>query len=68
MAIALIDAASGGAPEHPSRSDFLTRLVTWDARFRARRALAELDSERRADLGLSAAEIEREAAKPVWRP
>lgn len=68
MAFALTDVATGGAPEHPHRSDFLARLVTWDARFRARRALADLGTERRADLGLSAAAIEHEAAKPVWRP
>lgn len=67
MAIALTDAVSGGAPEHPHRSDFLQRLVTWDARFRARRALADLGPERRADLGLSAADIQKETAKPVWR-
>jgi uncharacterized protein YjiS (DUF1127 family) len=68
MAVALTDVASGGAPEHPHRSDFLSRLVTWDSRFRARRALADLGPERLADLGLTASDIEAEAAKPVWRP
>jgi uncharacterized protein YjiS (DUF1127 family) len=42
--------------------------VEWDARFRARRALGGLCAERRADLGLTAADIARETAKPLWRP
>jgi uncharacterized protein YjiS (DUF1127 family) len=46
----------------------LSVLMTWDARFRARRTLAALPPERRADLGLTAAEIAAETAKPFWRP
>jgi uncharacterized protein YjiS (DUF1127 family) len=42
--------------------------MDWDARFRARRALAELGPERRADLGLDPAAIAAETAKPFWRP
>jgi uncharacterized protein YjiS (DUF1127 family) len=52
-----------------ARSGSLLAIVMdWDARFRARRALARLPAERRADLGLSAAEIAAETAKPFWRP
>lgn len=52
-----------------ARPDSLLSIVmNWDARFRARRALAELPPERRADLGLTQAEIAAEAAKPFWRP
>jgi uncharacterized protein YjiS (DUF1127 family) len=46
----------------------LTLVMDWDARFRARRALAELGPERRADLGLDPAAIAAETAKPFWRP
>jgi uncharacterized protein YjiS (DUF1127 family) len=46
----------------------LAIVMDWDARFRARRALAVLPPERRADLGLTPAEIAAEAAKPFWRP
>jgi uncharacterized protein YjiS (DUF1127 family) len=46
----------------------LALIVVWDARFRARRTLADLGAERRADLGLTAADVARETAKPLWRP
>jgi len=37
-------------------------------RARQRRSLADLDDRRLRDLGLSRADVEREAAKPFWRP
>ncbi len=46
----------------------LAIVMDWDARFRARRALAAMAPERRTDLGLTPAEIAAEAAKPFWRP
>lgn len=46
------------------------RLVAWGARCleraRQRRLLAELDDRRLRDLGLSRADVAREAAKPFW--
>ena len=52
-----------------ARPDSLLSVVRdWDARFRARRALAALPPERRADLGLTRSEIAAETAKPFWRP
>jgi uncharacterized protein YjiS (DUF1127 family) len=46
----------------------LALIVEWDARYRARRALADLCATRRADLGLTVDDIARETAKPLWRP
>ena len=48
------------------RPGVLTVVMEWDARFRARRALAALELSRRADLGLTAAQIAAETAKPFW--
>ncbi len=39
----------------------------WVARIRQRRSLAELDDRLRRDIGLSAADVASEAAKPFWR-
>jgi uncharacterized protein YjiS (DUF1127 family) len=51
-----------------ARPDGLLSIVMdWDARFRARRALAALPPERCADLGLTQARIAAETAKPFWR-
>jgi uncharacterized protein YjiS (DUF1127 family) len=44
------------------------RLERWGARRRQRRALRRLDGRALQDLGLSRADVEREAAKPFWRP
>lgn len=43
-------------------------LVTWIARSRERRALAALDEDGRKDIGVSAADVEAEYRKPLWRP
>lgn len=49
----------------------LAALLDWTSRAwrraRQRRALAALDDARLADLGLSRAAAEAEAAKPFWR-
>jgi uncharacterized protein YjiS (DUF1127 family) len=50
----------------PPVSGLLDALMMWDARFRARCALAALAPERCADLGLACADIESETAKPIW--
>lgn len=42
-------------------------LAAWEARARGRGALARLDAAGLADLGLSATQAAREAAKPFWR-
>jgi uncharacterized protein YjiS (DUF1127 family) len=46
----------------------LAVVMDWDARFRTRRALAALGPDRRADLGLTVAQIAEETTKPFWRP
>jgi uncharacterized protein YjiS (DUF1127 family) len=70
MAIARIDLTRGRTTERADakrRMGLLVRVITWDARFRDRRALEALGVERRADLGLSDADIRAETSKPVWR-
>jgi uncharacterized protein YjiS (DUF1127 family) len=42
------------------------RLRGWAELARQRRALARLDNERLADLGLEAGEARAEAARPFW--
>jgi uncharacterized protein YjiS (DUF1127 family) len=39
----------------------------WAFRWESRRALAAMDSARLADIGVTAGEAAREAAKPFWR-
>jgi uncharacterized protein YjiS (DUF1127 family) len=68
MAIARPEITFGRRVTFARRGGVLTRLMEWDARFRARRALASLGAERRADLGLDPADIAAETAKPFWRP
>lgn len=41
-------------------------LLAYLSLYRQRRALAALDSDRLADLGLTRAEAESEAKRPVW--
>jgi uncharacterized protein YjiS (DUF1127 family) len=43
-------------------------LVTWQDRAQQRLALAELTDRDLQDIGLSRDDIERETAKPLWRP
>jgi uncharacterized protein YjiS (DUF1127 family) len=42
-------------------------LLTWDARWRERRHLADLSEEALADHGRTRPEIEAEVAKPFWK-
>ncbi len=42
------------------------RLRRWQALHRQRAALANLDDHLRRDIGLSEAELRREAARPPW--
>ena len=42
-------------------------LLTWQVRANQRARLAEMESHRLADMGISPAEAWREAAKPFWR-
>ncbi|MDJ1160155.1 DUF1127 domain-containing protein [Chelatococcus sp. SYSU_G07232] len=45
----------------------LDTLDTWATRVAQRRALERLDGHMLHDLGLSRADVEREAGKPFWR-
>ena len=42
-------------------------LLTWQVRANQRARLAEMESHRLEDMGISPAEARREAAKPFWR-
>ncbi len=42
-------------------------LLTWQQRATERRHLGELDHRLLADVGISGADVEREAGKPFWR-
>jgi uncharacterized protein YjiS (DUF1127 family) len=43
-------------------------LESWQERVHQRRHLLELDERLLRDIGLSRYDVEREAAKPFWRP
>jgi len=43
-------------------------LLVWQMRARQRARLAEMEPHRLEDMGITAAEAKREAAKPFWRP
>jgi uncharacterized protein YjiS (DUF1127 family) len=49
------------------RPELLARVLECDARFRARRALEGMGRDRLRDLGLTAADVEAEVTKPLWR-
>ena len=42
-------------------------LLTWEARIRQRRQLAEMDDRLLQDTGITRTEANFEAAKPFWR-
>ncbi|MBM3539545.1 MAG: DUF1127 domain-containing protein [Alphaproteobacteria bacterium] len=44
----------------------LHQLLVWRERSRQRRTLADLNERMRRDIGLGAADIHRECAKPFW--
>ncbi|PIW29871.1 MAG: hypothetical protein COW30_03695 [Rhodospirillales bacterium CG15_BIG_FIL_POST_REV_8_21_14_020_66_15] len=46
--------------------NFPTLLVEWQKRSEMRRHLAQMDARLRADVGLTAADVRREAEKPFW--
>lgn len=50
----------------PRRAGFGARLTDALAVWRQRRALANLDDDRLADIGLSRTEAEAEASRPIW--
>ncbi len=45
----------------------LDRLLVWQERARQRAALASLEPHLLKDIGVSAADAEREARKPFWK-
>jgi len=53
-------------PHAPHR--ILHTLLTWDARWRERRHLADLSKEALMDVGKTRAEMDAESRKPFWRP
>jgi uncharacterized protein YjiS (DUF1127 family) len=46
----------------------LDRVDGWIERYRQRRQLLGLNDALLKDIGISRADVEREAAKPFWRP
>ncbi|MGY3439286.1 MULTISPECIES: DUF1127 domain-containing protein [unclassified Marinovum] len=50
----------------PRKRAALPRLAELAALYRQRRALAQLDPARLADIGVSASEAQQEAARPFW--
>ena len=48
--------------------DVLVAVVLYIERQRQRRALLRLDDRMLRDIGLTRADVEREADKPFWRP
>lgn len=46
----------------------LDLLLLWQGRYAQRRHLLELSDHQLKDIGLTHADIEQEAAKPVWWP
>ena len=42
-------------------------LLTWQMRANQRTRLAEMESHRLEDMGITSSEAQREAAKPFWR-
>jgi uncharacterized protein YjiS (DUF1127 family) len=60
-----------GLRQLPSPTQALARvaalLVTWEARARERRMLAEMPDRMLKDLGITRIDADREAAKPLWR-
>jgi uncharacterized protein YjiS (DUF1127 family) len=61
----------GAAPQAGPVAGAVVAAVAWlcrqDARFRQGRALAAMDAEQRADLGLSQQDIAAELRKPFWQ-
>lgn len=51
-----------GRRSTPKRANMMTYFAVW----RQRRALARLDVERLADMGITPAQAAREAARPFW--
>ena len=53
-------------PSKPETKVFET-LKVWSSRFAARQHMKELDDRLLEDAGLTRADVDREASKPVWR-
>lgn len=51
----------------PGMTRLSDQLLTWQQRARDRRSLQRLDAHMLHDIGLSAADVDREASKPFWR-
>ncbi|MCR8546539.1 DUF1127 domain-containing protein [Salipiger sp. P9] len=53
-------------PARRARRPLLTRILTWQALYRQRRRLADLDAAALRDLGISRHDAEYEAQRPFW--
>jgi uncharacterized protein YjiS (DUF1127 family) len=61
-----LDAAFGALGAALSVSALLAKAEAWSALTRQRRALADLDEARLRDIGVTAGQAAREAARPFW--
>ncbi|MBY8976285.1 DUF1127 domain-containing protein [Rhodobacteraceae bacterium NNCM2] len=55
------------SPVGLSISGVLAQIAIWRERAESRARLAQLTQEQLDDIGVSAAEADREASKPFWR-
>lgn len=58
---------SAGAAVSPPRRSWRATWALWRRRARERAELARMDERERKDLGITAADVSMEIAKPVWR-
>ena len=61
-----VEALTRSAMIRRQRRSFLALLLDIDATYRQRRALAEMDAVRLADIGVTKSEAALEAQKPFW--
>jgi uncharacterized protein YjiS (DUF1127 family) len=64
MAVRAIPSVTSSPPAR--RRGWLDLLLTWHDTVRQRRALRALDDRMLRDIGLSRADVEREATRPFW--
>ena len=53
-------------PQAADRKKIFGRLTDYAALYRQRRALARLDAQALADIGLSQSDAQSEAKRPIW--
>ena len=65
---AFLASARPDRPERRSAGRIVDLLFTWSERAWQRRQLSGLNDYMLKDMGLSAADVQREVGKPFWRP